>query len=131
MHLKKRYMKNSIAKEYENEKICSCSSWKPSIVISGVRFDIAYNDTYDENEIKKLVEDAFANNEAYVTAVDFYEVDYSDYPNYKDKNTVQVGADFEWDSAKDYNDKQITKEIEDGLDKLGLEFLGIDFHSLD
>ena len=101
----------------------------PEVMKSGASIDFAWIDSYDPHEIEIVITNAFEDAGADVTAIDFYSVDYSQYPEYADKETSQVGVDFIWQPDGDYNADHIIKEIEEGFTGLGLEFLGIDFYS--
>lgn len=101
----------------------------PEVMKSGASIDFAWVDNYDPHEIEIVITNAFEDAGADVTAIDFYSVDYSQYPEYADKETSQVGVDFIWQPDGDYNADHITQEIEEGFTRLGLEFLGIDFYS--
>ena len=99
------------------------------VIRSGASIDFAWKDDYDSNAIEEAIINAFEDGGAEVTGMDFYSVDYSQYPEYADKRTSQVGVDFTWYDNADYNADSITSSIEEDLTSLGYQFLGIDFYS--
>lgn len=99
------------------------------VMRSGASIDFAWKDDYDSNAIEKAIINAFEDAGAEVTGIDFYSVDYSNYPEYADKETSQVGVDFTWYDNADYNADAIKSSIEEEFASLGYQFLGIDFYS--
>lgn len=84
---------------------------------SGFSFDFTFNGDYDANAIKSAVRNAFKKFGCYVTAIDFYSVDYDSYDD-----VAQCGVDFEW--SGDYSGDDIEREISSSMRSLGYRVIG-------
>lgn len=99
--------------------------------LSGVSFDFIYPDKgFQFNKMDHDIDEAFSRIGIELLGFDVYEVDYSMYPEYADKNIAQGGADFGW--SGDYSESQIKEAIEDALYKQYCNLIGqLDLYSLD
>lgn len=96
---------------------------------SGFSFDfIWYANYYDQNEVQGIVEDAFRSLGYDVLGVDFNSVDYSMYPEYREKQISQCSVDFTW--YGEYDSAEIVNTITDELATAGYDVIGSDFYSL-
>lgn len=103
---------------------------------SAVSFDFINDGEYDYSELGTFLMNAVDNADVECLGCDFREVDYSGYPEYKDKIITQGGIDFRWiDTGLADEAGYIADDIESylaaALEEFGYELIGIDFYSID
>ena len=92
---------------------------------SYVSFDFIHDGSYDENRIEDVVADVINSAGGQFMSLSFEEVDYSDYPEYEGEVVSQCSADFEHNG--DYDQEKIEWYLQDRVEALGYEVIGVDF----
>lgn len=92
-------------------------------------FDFEHDGNYDYNALKSAIMQAMHNAGVDPIDLDFYSVDYSMYPGYRDSIISQCGVDFSW--STDYSEENIEIELQSALEAFGYNLVGINFESLE
>ncbi len=104
--------------------------YSSEVPTSQCSFDFEHDGNYDYNALKQAIMKAMNNAAVYPIDLDFYSVDYSTYPEYKDSIISQCSVDFEWPHGG-YSEENIEIELQSALEAFGYNLVGISFESLE
>ena len=111
-------------------KIVAASVRGEDVGISTAAVDFTHSGDYDVQAIMESL-NYFLDQSGYtLLEMDFREVDYSGYPEFRDKIVTQLGFDFYWGEV-DYDSEVIKQCAADALEENSCELIGIDIYTLD